>query len=1319
MAARGLGDLIASPFRRDRQDDRNRADSQSGRSGPTSPSSSSESESSSSSESSPRSRHSVNSGHGNRAGDEHGERDGEGRREPEGEDVRGGPGGDGQGGPDDDGRRERAGEGRDGRDDDGRRGRAGEGKAGATTMGAAGATARGTADATAEGAADSTARGAECLTTAGAHGGRDDDRRRGRDGLGHGGRDDDVRRGRDGGDTAGATAEGAAGPTTRGAEGLTTADAGGGPARGGMGATTDAAGATARGTAGATAEGAAGPTTRGAAGPTTTGVGTAGATAEGAAGPGTNVAGLTTTDAVGGPEGIETGVTTGAADVMARGSAGATTTGATDGTARGKADVPMTGAAGAMTAADSADVVAAVAAEDLAGEAVEDVGVGASAAEPGAAGVGTVAAAAVAAAEVAADPEGEAATEPMRTDSNRPSNFFLALGSTSFSLEVQRYCPEFRVATRDDLETAAKAKFLGAVGERMLEEVRNTLVSKYDSFREARDNGKAIPDDLAAILEHPEPLPIAGPSIRCLTSTSVTGQCEQLFPALLFQYEDIGSIRRAHRLLGGRIKLDSLGPRLSKAPFTVASHVDTEARGNGFLAVMVPPDPPELTLTRPAADSLTQMDLPWRKTRLPPSIRNQAVRQLADAVFKSQRETNPNFVVPSNRPTSLVAGYVEYGYGTPYGATGRVVMESALAPALSSLLANRGYVVAQDQGNGQVATILRMQMADARLNWIATSNHVVFGTIVMENAHEGCDAWGYQRVAAPPTGAFPSLDTILARHYKELRHNGLVGLHIRSAGGWASSPPRTAAVPHSHSLLPRPAGAQIEGMFHKSLFPEPDQEEDYAAWRAELGFNPNPTLSRWAEATDAAPVNGQPRHARVLHLVENGLVGRAAPRIIDLFPTDLFTHAKLGARPRTLKRQFDAKQAWRIATWNARSCSSVNHVGHLQKYMKDWGISVMGVQSLNCTAAAARAMRQAIDAGVMLTSVHPSAPRRAEPMKKKKKKKKNDPKEPSARGSGVALLLSVDMAKHCFRTYSMPGRVVGCELRFADNVQVFVASVYLPPGESRTSANTESARIIEYMRNNILADWAARHKAHLFLLGDFNSCVCPATGRIRNARYASSHEPEHRWWRELLSESAWNLRDAAKLAGTDDQITFIFPDKQRGPDEPGPEPRGITATGHLRTAARLDYILQSTAAGAGLRAVQVSPATRPTSPTTSRNPRRNRADAAAPPQQRLTRLSAALDGALDRVKEIGQSADFGMYTPARKTQKNSGAPGRRRDTDPTPRLADSPWRNAPQPRWLEHYDVFLAWVSALDKKVDLHIRGFETKRILHLRLVSR
>eukprot|EP00741_Cyanophora_paradoxa_P000568 tig00000411_g549.t1 len=456
----------------------------------------------------------------------------------------------------------------------------------------------------------------------------------------------------------------------------------------------------------------------------------------------------------------------------------------------------------------------------------------------------------------------------------------------------------------------------------------------------------------------------------------------------------------------------------------------------------------------------------------------------------------------------------------------------------------------------------------------------------------------------------------------------------------------------------------------------------------------------------------------------------------------------------------------------------------------------MGVQSLNCTAAAARAMRQAIDAGVMLTSVHPSAPRRAEPMKKKKKKKKNDPKEPSARGSGVALLLSADMAKHCFRTYSMPGRVVGCELRFADNVQVFVASVYLPPGESRTSANTESARIIEYMRNNILADWAARHKAHLFLLGDFNSCVCPATGRIRNARYASSHEPEHRWWRELLSESAWNLRDAAKLAGTDDQITFIFPDKQRGPDEPGPEPRGITATGHLRTAARLDYILQSTAAGAGLRAVQVSPRHAPYEsdhfpvlaeydrrglglqfssgppPAPQRPPRFQygkqaaltkvrfkelleaslsrtspgaecvaaildeiERDAAAPPQQRLTRLSAALDGALDRVKEIGQSADFGMYTPARKTQKNSGAPGRRRDTDPTPRLADSPWRNAPQPRWLEHYDVFLAWVSALDKKVDLHIRGFETKRILasrertrrmfkvdlaqHLRLVSR
>eukprot|EP00741_Cyanophora_paradoxa_P013153 tig00020675_g12706.t1 len=48
-------------------------------------------------------------------------------------------------------------------------------------------------------------------------------------------------------------------------------------------------------------------------------------------------------------------------------------------------------------------------------------------------------------------------------------------------------------------------------------------------------------------------------------------------------------------------------------------------------------------------------------------------------------------------------------------------------------------------------------------------------------------------------------------------------------------------------------------------------------------------------------------------------------------------------------------------------------------------------------------MRQAIDAGVMLTSVHPSAPRRAEPMKKKKKKKKNDPKEPSARGSGQRL----------------------------------------------------------------------------------------------------------------------------------------------------------------------------------------------------------------------------------------------------------------------------------------------------------------------------
>eukprot|EP00741_Cyanophora_paradoxa_P012068 tig00020592_g11662.t1 len=127
-------------------------------------------------------------------------------------------------------------------------------------------------------------------------------------------------------------------------------------------------------------------------------------------------------------------------------------------------------------------------------------------------------------------------------------------------------------------------------------------------------------------------------------------------------------------------------------------------------------------------------------------------------------------------------------------------------------------------------------------------------------------------------------------------------------------------------------------------------------------------------------------------------------------------------------------------------------------------------------------------------------------------------------GNGAALWVAPQWVKHLTKKYEVPGRMIGFELRFKENRQLFVVSIYMPASEATDEHRRDQDRILQELEK-LIADFSTRSNAHLLLLGDWNSVAVPELSRVRNGAPVPSRTPERKWWNTMID--TWDLRDAA------------------------------------------------------------------------------------------------------------------------------------------------------------------------------------------------
>eukprot|EP00741_Cyanophora_paradoxa_P000964 tig00000449_g932.t1 len=185
--------------------------------------------------------------------------------------------------------------------------------------------------------------------------------------------------------------------------------------------------------------------------------------------------------------------------------------------------------------------------------------------------------------------------------------------------------------------------------------------------------------------------------------------------------------------------------------------------------------------------------------------------------------------------------------------------------------------------------------------------------------------------------------------------------------------------------------------------------------------------------------------------------------------------------------------------------------------------------------------------------------------------------------------------------------LAGCEIRLKANRQLFVASVYMPPTESKPEHIADQKALMECLER-INADFRSRAKAHLILLGDWNSVAIPAISRIRQGSFVQSQIPERAWWGTL--RGTWGLLDAAEEKRKGAEVTFIA---RHGPpaETSGAAPADDDETGDsaveapelvlddrlldpapddaITSAGRIDAVLHSASLKKALRSVHALP----------------------------------------------------------------------------------------------------------------------------------
>eukprot|EP00741_Cyanophora_paradoxa_P003935 tig00000741_g3828.t1 len=212
-------------------------------------------------------------------------------------------------------------------------------------------------------------------------------------------------------------------------------------------------------------------------------------------------------------------------------------------------------------------------------------------------------------------------------------------------------------------------------------------------------------------------------------------------------------------------------------------------------------------------------------------------------------------------------------------------------------------------------------------------------------------------------------------------------------------------------------------------------------------------------------------------------------------------------------------------TLNTRG-TSAGRLQQAEDFAQKWALDLMALQELSVSNAemqAALFTPAAAPGEAPLSSI--TRGRLIHSIKKSKTK-----------GNGTALWVAEPWARHIARHYRCPGRLAGCEIRLKANRQLFVASVYMPPTESKPEHIADQKALMECLER-INADFRSRAKAHLILLGDWNSVAIPAISRIRQGSFVQSQIPERAWWGTL--RGTWGLLDAAEEKRKGAEVTFI------------------------------------------------------------------------------------------------------------------------------------------------------------------------------------
>ena len=98
-------------------------------------------------------------------------------------------------------------------------------------------------------------------------------------------------------------------------------------------------------------------------------------------------------------------------------------------------------------------------------------------------------------------------------------------------------------------------------------------------------------------------------------------------------------------------------------------------------------------------------------------------------------------------------------------------------------------------------------------------------------------------------------------------------------------------------------------------------------------------------------------------------------------------------------------------------------------------------------------------------------------------------------GSGVAIIMNKDLAKHVGKVDRIEGRIIAIQL-FFKKCKLIIIQIYLP------SNKRESNKYQQIIRQLILTE--VKHKSKIILMGDFNIASNPSTDRPYASKQSNS-----------------------------------------------------------------------------------------------------------------------------------------------------------------------------------------------------------------------